>query len=95
MPIISGKAPSPGTLKTGFIIGANSLPRISTASVWDNNSEAIKNGKREGTTEFHHKLKALFEAPKLLLGNTRNSIKNVPNIKGKNSDLSFIVKSFI
>ena len=60
MPITKGKAPSPGTLKMGFIIFVNFFPSISIMSVEASNSQAMKKGKRAGTTEVTQSLSPFF-----------------------------------
>ena len=51
-PIIKAKEPAPFTLKRGFIINSNFLPKCVMIFVCINNSVATKNGNNDGTTEF-------------------------------------------
>ena len=53
IPIISGKAPSPGTLKTGLIILLKHLPKYATKLVWLSKFVAIKKGNKEGRTALY------------------------------------------
>ena len=50
IPIIKGNAPSPGTLKSGFINLFSNFPKIEIIFVYPRSSVAIKNGSKEGTT---------------------------------------------
>ena|GEM_PF-2207506 len=67
----------------------NILPSIDIIFVYPKSSVAIKNGKREGTTEFAHKLNPFFAADKLLF---EKRIKNKVNkhiMVGIINDLAF------
>lgn len=51
-PMESAKAPSPGTLNKGRMIGVNSVPMRSTKGVAFNKSIHMKNGSKDGITLF-------------------------------------------
>ena len=51
-PIESAKAPAPGTLNKGRIIGVSSFPIMSTKGVDFNKSIQMKNGSKDGITLF-------------------------------------------
>mgnify|MGYP004532325749 CR=1 FL=1 len=76
MPIIKGKAPSPGTLKRGLINLFKILPKKDITLVYPNNSVAIKNGKSDGTTEFAQRLNPFFADIKFWLEKTINNKVN-------------------
>ena len=57
-PIESAKAPAPGTLNKGRIMGVSSFPIISTKGVNFNKSIQMKNGNKDGITLFAHNFNA-------------------------------------
>ena len=82
IPIIKAKDPSPPTLKKGLIKLFKNFPKIRGISVLESNSVATKNGKRDGTTEFAHKLKPFFAAIRFEDENNTKQIVKSRNIKG-------------
>ena len=65
IPITNANAPSPGTLKTGFINLVKSFPKKETTKVWESKSVATKKQNKEGITELAHNAKPDLAASKL------------------------------
>ena len=95
IPIIKGKAPSPGTLNTGFIIFLSNFPSKGTTFVHPKSSVAIKNGKREGTTELAQSLSPFLAAIKFEFENNTRKIVNNIKIIGIHHFLNEITKNFM
>lgn len=87
MPITRGKDPSPGTLNIGLIIFLSLIPKMSIIFVYDKSSQAIKKGRREGTTPCAQRVIPSLHACKFSLENETSPIKNNTNII--DSKLSF------
>lgn len=60
----------------------NALPKYLGILVLDKTSVAIKNGKREGTTEFAHNFSPDFAACKLVDENRTRHMVNSRNMTG-------------
>ena len=76
IPIIKGKAPSPGTLNIGLINLFKSFPKIEITFVYPRSSVAMKKGSREGTTEFAHKASPVFADDKFAFENINKNRVN-------------------
>lgn len=63
--------------------------------VYPKSSVAIKNGKREGTTELAHRESPDLAEDKLVLENTSSNIVNKHIQKGRKSLFILIIKNFI
>lgn len=79
----------------GLIILLRVFPRRGITYVWLNNSVAIKNGSKEGTTEFAHSNKPDVALFKLVLENKIINKINKQKMLGKMAFLSFTIKNFI
>src|SRR5699024_3830719 len=69
IPIIQAKLPMPGILNKGRIIGSNKTPINFTTPKRVNNSDAIKNGSKDGNTTLHDISSPRILAWKLVSGN--------------------------
>ena len=69
MPKATAKAPQPGTLNRGLIIGVSSLPIIFIKFVCLSKSMQIKNGNKAGTMLFTHSINPSFAARYVLFEN--------------------------
>ena len=76
IPIIKGNAPSPGTLKMGFMNLFKSFPNNEIIFVYPSNSVAIKKGSKEGTTEFAHNERPVFAEERFEFENINRNIVN-------------------
>lgn len=65
-PIESAKAPAPGTLNKGRIMGVNNLLVISTKVVTFNKSIQMKNGNKDGITLFAQSFNAFWATSNVL-----------------------------
>ena len=65
-PIASAKAPDPGTLNKGRMIGVSSLPMMSRKGVAFNKSIQMKNGNKDGITLFAQSFKAFCATSNVL-----------------------------
>ena len=89
MPIMKAKDPSPLILNIGFINILKNLPNMWAILVLESNSVAMKNGKREGTTDVAHKIRPDLAAVRLYVENITKEIVKSKKIIGK---ICFFIK---
>ena len=92
IPIIKAKAPSPGTLKIGLIMGFNIFPIKGTINVDFRSSVATKKGRSDGTMELAQSAKPDFELEIFELGNITISMINTKKMIGRINFLIFTTK---
>jgi hypothetical protein len=73
---VRAKAPLPGTLKSGYMIGFKAFPTTSIKLVCFNSSMHIKNGSSDGTTLLTHSIKLFLAVSRDELEKQIIQIKN-------------------